>query len=151
MPNVTPSAGARYAHSRLRTTDAPTNPPQHRPQHLERLRLDRARSDPHPHPSDNSTDDIDITPVTVKIIPNDRGNQSARKAGWGEMAAPSSNLAAIADLLARAASEPGVIPTWDAGRALAALAVTEIPFDALDGNCLGYARQRSIATPQDVS
>jgi hypothetical protein len=67
------------------------------------------------------------------------------------MAAPSSNLAAIADLLARAASEPGVIPTWDAGRALAALAVTEIPFDALDGNCLGYARQRSIATPQDVS
>lgn len=37
------------------------------------------------------------------------------------------------------------IPSWDAGHALAALDVTEIPFDALDGNCLGYARGRSIA------
>jgi antirestriction protein ArdC len=37
------------------------------------------------------------------------------------------------------------IPTWDAGCALAALDVTEIPFDMLDGNCLGYARGRSIA------
>jgi antirestriction protein ArdC len=37
------------------------------------------------------------------------------------------------------------IASWDAGRALAALDVTEIPFDATDGNCLGYARERSIA------
>jgi N-terminal domain of anti-restriction factor ArdC/IrrE N-terminal-like domain len=40
---------------------------------------------------------------------------------------------------------PAPIPTWDASRALAALDVAEIPFDAMDGNCLGYARGRSIA------
>jgi antirestriction protein ArdC len=37
------------------------------------------------------------------------------------------------------------IPAWDADRALAALQVQEIPFDALNGNCLGFARDRSIA------
>jgi hypothetical protein len=37
------------------------------------------------------------------------------------------------------------IPSWDADRALAALDVTEIPFEHIDGNCLGYARDRSIA------
>jgi antirestriction protein ArdC len=36
-------------------------------------------------------------------------------------------------------------PAWDASRALAALDVTEVPFDATDGNVLGYARGRSIA------
>jgi antirestriction protein ArdC len=36
-------------------------------------------------------------------------------------------------------------PAWDAAHALAALGVTEIPFDATDGNVLGYARGRSIA------
>jgi antirestriction protein ArdC len=36
-------------------------------------------------------------------------------------------------------------PAWDAARALAALDVTEVPFDATDGNVLGYARGRSIA------
>jgi hypothetical protein len=36
-------------------------------------------------------------------------------------------------------------PTWDAQTALAALAVTEIAFDHTDGNCLGFARCRSIA------
>jgi antirestriction protein ArdC len=36
-------------------------------------------------------------------------------------------------------------PTWDAARALAALDVIEIPFDLLNGNCLGFARERSIA------
>ena len=40
---------------------------------------------------------------------------------------------------------PTPIPTWDAGRALAALDVTEIPFEHTDGNCLGYALGRSIA------
>ncbi len=40
--------------------------------------------------------------------------------------------------------EPG-IPTWDTERALTALDVTEVPFDAVDGNTLGYARERSIA------
>jgi len=36
-------------------------------------------------------------------------------------------------------------PTWDRDKALAALDVTEIPFDAINGNCLGFARDRSIA------
>ena len=36
-------------------------------------------------------------------------------------------------------------PAWDAARALAALDVIEIPFDATDGNVLGYARGRWIA------
>ena len=37
------------------------------------------------------------------------------------------------------------IPAWDKDRALAALQIQEIPFDGLDGNCLGFARWRSIA------
>jgi antirestriction protein ArdC len=40
---------------------------------------------------------------------------------------------------------PAALPTWDAGRALATLLITEVPFEHLDGNCLGYARERSIA------
>jgi len=36
-------------------------------------------------------------------------------------------------------------PAWDAPRALGALGVTEIPFDHINGNCLGFARERSIA------
>jgi len=36
-------------------------------------------------------------------------------------------------------------PTWDPARALATLNVDEIPFVHTDGNCLGFARQRSIA------
>jgi len=41
-------------------------------------------------------------------------------------------------------AEP-VTPTWDKDRALSALDIQEIPFDLMDGNCLGFARQRSIA------
>jgi hypothetical protein len=37
------------------------------------------------------------------------------------------------------------IPDWAKGRALAALNVTEEPFTMLDGNCQGYARERTIA------
>ena len=37
------------------------------------------------------------------------------------------------------------IPEWDAARALEVLSVQEIPFDHVDGNCLGLARDRSIA------
>lgn len=36
-------------------------------------------------------------------------------------------------------------PAWDQARALAELNIAEIPFDLADGNCLGFARQRSIA------
>jgi hypothetical protein len=37
------------------------------------------------------------------------------------------------------------IPRWDSGRALTTLGVQEVPFDRMDGNCLGFARDRSIA------
>ncbi len=37
------------------------------------------------------------------------------------------------------------LPIWDRAKALAALIVTEIPFDALNGNIMGFARERSIA------
>ena len=40
---------------------------------------------------------------------------------------------------------PTPIPPWDAGRALQTLGIDEIPFDLTDGNCLGFARGRSIA------
>jgi hypothetical protein len=40
---------------------------------------------------------------------------------------------------------PSEIPSWDKDRALAAHEIQEIPFDLVDGNCLGYARERSIA------
>lgn len=36
-------------------------------------------------------------------------------------------------------------PTWNKARALAALDVTEVPFSHPDGNCHGFARQRSVA------
>ena len=41
--------------------------------------------------------------------------------------------------------EPMPIPEWDQARALEALGITEEPFSMTDGNCQGYARQRSIA------
>ena len=37
------------------------------------------------------------------------------------------------------------IPSWDREKALDGLNVQEIPFEHTDGNCLGYARERSIA------
>ena len=40
---------------------------------------------------------------------------------------------------------PVPTPTWDAARALSALNVTEAPFDATNGNVMGFARGRSIA------
>jgi antirestriction protein ArdC len=40
---------------------------------------------------------------------------------------------------------PMPIPAWDKDRALDALQIQEIPFDGLDGNCLGFARDRVIA------
>lgn len=36
-------------------------------------------------------------------------------------------------------------PAWDRSRALLTLDVAEVPFDHFNGNCLGFARQRSIA------
>ena len=40
---------------------------------------------------------------------------------------------------------PLVLPEWDQTRALQVLDITEEPFALTDGNCQGYARQRSIA------
>lgn len=40
---------------------------------------------------------------------------------------------------------PMPIPAWDRTRALEALNVSELPFDACDGNVMGFARGRSIA------
>ena len=44
--------------------------------------------------------------------------------------------------------EPLLVPTWDAARALSVLDVVEVPFDATNGNVLGFARERSIAINQ---
>jgi hypothetical protein len=41
--------------------------------------------------------------------------------------------------------EQAPIPEWDRTRALAALDVSEIPFDLVEGNVQGFARGRSIA------
>ncbi len=41
--------------------------------------------------------------------------------------------------------QPAPIPAWDQARALDALGITEEPFSLMDGNCQGYARERSIA------
>ncbi len=40
---------------------------------------------------------------------------------------------------------PVPMPTWNRDRALAALGVADVPFDATDGNVLGFARARTIA------
>jgi hypothetical protein len=51
-------------------------------------------------------------------------------------------------VLAQTEGQPvaeSVTPTWDKDLALAALDIQEVPFDLLDGNCLGFARQQSIA------
>jgi antirestriction protein ArdC len=37
------------------------------------------------------------------------------------------------------------IPTWDKAHALATLQIAEVPFDCIDGNVQGFARQRQIA------
>lgn len=41
--------------------------------------------------------------------------------------------------------DPPTIPAWDHSRALAALGIAEEPFTSTDGNCQGYARERTIA------
>ena len=36
-------------------------------------------------------------------------------------------------------------PEWDRARALIGLSINEVPFEHMDGNCMGYARKREIA------
>jgi antirestriction protein ArdC len=40
---------------------------------------------------------------------------------------------------------PSIVPAWDQARALNVMGIVEEPFAATDGNCQGYARQRTIA------
>lgn len=41
--------------------------------------------------------------------------------------------------------EPAPIPAWDQAQAFETLGIAEEPFKSTDGNCHGYARQRTIA------
>jgi hypothetical protein len=41
--------------------------------------------------------------------------------------------------------DPVPVPTWERARALETLGIVEEPFTSTDGNCQGYARQRTIA------
>ncbi|HST51849.1 MAG TPA: ArdC-like ssDNA-binding domain-containing protein [Pyrinomonadaceae bacterium] len=41
--------------------------------------------------------------------------------------------------------EPTLPPSWDKAKALAALNITETPFEFMDGNTQGYARNRSVS------
>ena len=43
------------------------------------------------------------------------------------------------------AIDPPSIPDWDQARALDRLGIVEEPFTSTDGNCQGYARERTIA------
>jgi antirestriction protein ArdC len=81
-------------------------------------------------------------PVTVKRerIADD-GTEETTAATWFVYRP---NWFVLAQTDGQPLSEPPT-PTWDAQRALAALNVTEVPFDHTDGNCLGFARERSIA------
>jgi hypothetical protein len=37
------------------------------------------------------------------------------------------------------------VPAWDADKALSALDIQRVAFTEIDGNCQGYAKQRSVA------
>jgi antirestriction protein ArdC len=81
-------------------------------------------------------------PVTVKRTTTaDDGTEQDTAATWFVYRP---NWFVLAQTDGQPLPEPE-IPTWDKARALAALDVTEISFDALNGNCLGFARDRSIA------
>jgi N-terminal domain of anti-restriction factor ArdC len=81
-------------------------------------------------------------PVTVKRerIADD-GTEETTAATWFVYRP---NWFVLAQTEGQSLPEPET-PTWDKDRALAALNVSEVPFDALNGNCLGFARERLIA------
>lgn len=81
-------------------------------------------------------------PVTVKrTTTSDDGQEETQAAMWFVY---KPLWFVLAQTEGQAMPEP-VTPTWEKDRALAALNVLEVPFEALNGNCLGYARVRSIA------
>jgi antirestriction protein ArdC len=81
-------------------------------------------------------------PVTIKRASEDQGESAEPKVFIRFTYRPKWFVQAQTE---GAELPPAPIPTWDATRALAGLDVAEIPFELLDGNCLGYARDRSIA------
>ncbi len=79
-------------------------------------------------------------PVTGKRKAEDKGEEDAvfvrffYKANWF--------------VYCQTEGEPIEIPTipdWDRSKALSTLAISEVPFEHIDGNCMGYARKREIA------
>jgi antirestriction protein ArdC len=81
-------------------------------------------------------------PVTVKRTTTaDDGTEESTMATWFVYKA---FWFVLAQTEGKPLPEPET-PLWEAQKALAALDIAEIPFDALDGNCLGYARDRFIA------
>jgi antirestriction protein ArdC len=81
-------------------------------------------------------------PVTVKRTVEDEQQQDQEIAFTRFVYKPHWFVLAQTD--GNPLAEP-TTPAWDAGQALQTLDVTEVPFDHIDGNCLGYARGRSIA------
>src|SRR4029453_13139896 len=81
-------------------------------------------------------------PVTVKRTTTaDDGTEEATTATWFV-------YKAYWFVMAQAEGEPltiAPIPAWDRSRALETLNVTETPFTLLNGNVMGFARERSIA------
>jgi antirestriction protein ArdC len=81
-------------------------------------------------------------PVTVKrATPADDGSEDVQMATWFVY---KPNWFVLAQTDGQPLPEPPM-PTWDKDRAVAVLNVTEVPFDAIDGNVMGFARARSIA------
>jgi antirestriction protein ArdC len=81
-------------------------------------------------------------PVTVKRTVEDDQQQEQEIAFKRFVYKP--NWFVLAQTDGQVLAEPAM-PTWDALKALEALNVTEVPFQHIDGNCLGYARGRSIS------
>lgn len=81
-------------------------------------------------------------PITVKrTTTNEDGSEDTTPATWF-VYKPHWFVLAQTDGLDL---PPVTVPGWDRSRALATLDVQEVPFDATDGNLLGFARGRSIA------
>src|SRR5688572_3964043 len=81
-------------------------------------------------------------PVTVKrTTATDDSSEETTTATWVVYRA---NWFVLAQTEGQALTDQ---PTaaWDKDRALSGLDVQEVPFDAMNGNCLGFARGRSIA------
>lgn len=82
-------------------------------------------------------------PVTIKRTAVDEQTGDEREIPFTRFTfRPKWFVLAQTDGLAYVAPAP---PTWDKANALAALNVTEIPFDLMNGNVQGFARDRSVA------